>query len=127
MHIELAVLVLLSLVSAGVAVAASVLHHSTLRSREVATRRVLGARRSQIARMFLSENVVGIAAGLVIGTLAMLAAGESRHLSSPAVLLVAAAAIAGGWIAGRQAAKVPFSKSGLFRTGSDTRGHSWLQ
>lgn len=42
-------------------------------------------------------------------------------------MTTAVAAVAGGWIAGRQAAKVPFSKRGLFRTGSDTRGHFWPQ
>jgi ABC-type antimicrobial peptide transport system permease subunit len=47
-----AALILLSLVAGGVAIASSVLYRSTLLKKEAATRRVLGARRSQIARMF---------------------------------------------------------------------------
>ena len=62
-----AALVLLSIVAAAIAVAGSVLYRSTLLRTEVATRRTLGARRSDIVRMFLSENVLGIAAGLAIG------------------------------------------------------------
>lgn len=121
------VLVLLSLMAGGLAIAGSVLYRSTLLRKEVATRRILGARRPHITRMFLTENVLGMAAGIAVGTLAMLAAGESRYpwflavVSSSAVML-AAAGIIGGWIAGRHASKVPFSDSGLFRTSSDTRG-----
>jgi putative ABC transport system permease protein len=120
-------LILLSLVAGAVAIASSVLYRSTLLKKEVATRRVLGARRSHIARMFLSENVLGIAAGVVFGSLAMLATGELHRASfltillSSAAILVGAAA-GGGWLAARHAAKVPFSESGLFRTSSDTRG-----
>lgn len=124
-----AVLVLLSLIAGGIATAGSVLYRSTLLRKELATRRILGARRSHIARMFLSENVLGVTAGVAVGSLAMLAAGELHHpwflavVLSSAVML-AGAAFAGGWIAARHAAKVPFSESGLFRTSSDTRGHS---
>ena len=122
-----AVLIPLSLVAGGVAIAGSVLYRSTLLKREVATRKVLGARRSHIARMFLSENVLGIAAGITFGGLTVFAASESQHagflgivLSSAAILVVAS--LAGGWLAARHAAKVSFSESGLFRTSSDTRG-----
>lgn len=124
-----ALLVMLSLIGGGIAIAASVLYQSTLLRKELATRKVLGARRSHIARMFLSKNVLGITMGIAVGTLAMLAIGESRHPWFLAVLLSSAAmltgaGIAGCWIAARHAAKVPFSESGLFRTSSDTRGHS---
>jgi ABC-type lipoprotein release transport system permease subunit len=127
--VSAAVLVLLSLVAGSIAIAASVLYRSTLLRKEVATRRILGARRSHIARMFLSENVLGIAAGIAVSSIAMLAIGESRHSSFVPVGLISAAMLAaacsmGGWIAGRHASKVPFSESGLFRTSSDTRGHS---
>lgn len=122
-----AVVAVLSLIAGGMAVTASVLYRSTVLSKELATRRVIGARRSHIVRMFLAENVLGIAAGLGVGTLALLAAGELRYpwfltvlLTSAALLAVAA--FAGGWIAARHASKVPFSKSGLFRTSSDVRG-----
>ena len=123
------VLILLSFISSGIAIAARVLYRSTLLRKEIATRRVLGARRSHIARMFLSENVFAIAAGIAIGSIAMLAAGESRYPWFATVVLISAATVAaagaiGGWIAGRHASKVPFSESGLFRTSSDTRGHS---
>ncbi|HJY38900.1 MAG TPA: FtsX-like permease family protein, partial [Steroidobacteraceae bacterium] len=97
-----AVLIPLSLVAGGVAIAGSVLYRSTLLKREVATRKVLGARRSHIARMFLSENVLGIAAGITFGGLTVFAASESQHagflgivLSSAAILVVAS--LAGGW------------------------------
>jgi ABC-type antimicrobial peptide transport system permease subunit len=127
--VSAAVLILLSLISSGIAIAARVLYRSTLLRKEIATRRVLGARRSHIARMFLSENVFAIAAGIAIGSIAMLAAGESRYPWFVTVVLISAATVAaagaiGGWIAGRHASKVPFSESGLFRTSSDTRGHS---
>lgn len=118
-------LILLSLVAGGVALAGSVLYRSTLLKKEIATRRVLGARRSQIACMFLSENILGLAAGIAVGGLALLAVGESHKawfaivLSSAAILV--GAGLAGGWLAARHAAKVPFSESGLFRTSSDTR------
>lgn len=120
-------LLLLSLIAGGAAIAGSVLYRSTLLRKEVATRRVIGARRSHIARMFLSENVLGVAAGIAAGSFTMFAVGESHRgwflavvLSSAALLVVAGAV--GGWIAGRHAAKVPFSESGLFRTSADTRG-----
>jgi putative ABC transport system permease protein len=121
------VLVLLSLVASGIAIAGSVLYRSTLLRKEVATRRVLGARRSHIARMFLSENVLGLAAGIAAGILAMLVIGESQRAWFLAIVLGCAAmlviaGLVGGWIAGRHASKVPFSESGLFQTSSDTRG-----
>jgi putative ABC transport system permease protein len=121
------VLILLSLIAGGVAIAGSVLYRSTLLRKEVATRRVIGARRSHIARMFLTENVLGVAAGIAAGSFAMLVVGASHRdgflavvLGSAALLVVAGAV--GGWIAGRHAAQVPFSESGLFRTSADTRG-----
>lgn len=125
--VSAAVLILLSLVSGAIAVAGSVLYRSTVLRKEVATRRVIGARRSHIARMFLSENVLGVVAGIVVGSCTMFVAGESHRAGFVAVLLGSAAMLGvacavGGWIAGRHAAKVPFSESGLFRTSSDTRG-----
>ncbi|HKS55012.1 MAG TPA: FtsX-like permease family protein [Steroidobacteraceae bacterium] len=122
-----AVLILLSLIAGGVAIAGSVLYRSTLLRKEVATRRVIGARRSHIARMFLSENVPGLAAGIVGGGGAMFIAGAFYRAGFLAVVLGSAALLVvactvGGWIAGHHAAKVPFSESGLFRTSSDTRG-----
>lgn len=120
-------LILLSLVAGGVAIAGSILSRSTLLKRETATRRVLGARRSQIARMFLSENILGLATGITVGGLALLAIGELHHAWFAAVVVGSAAtlvgaALIGGWLAARHAAKVPFSESGLFRTSSDIRG-----
>jgi ABC-type antimicrobial peptide transport system permease subunit len=125
--VSLFVLVALSLVAGGIALGASILYRSTTLSRELATRRVMGARRSQIARMLLAENMLGIAAGLAVGAVAAMLAGGLRHPWLLAGLLtsiglVAVAVFSGGWIAARHAAQVPFGKSGLFRTSSDVRG-----
>lgn len=125
-----AVLGSLALIAGGIAIAASILYRSTLLIRETATLRVLGARRSHVVRMFLSENVLGVLAGVVVGglALAMLAIGERLHSWFLAVLLSTAAllilaALGGGWLAARHAARVRFDASGLFRTSADTRGH----
>ena len=112
-----AALGLLSIFAAAVAVAGSVLYRSTLLRKEVATRRFLGARRSNIARMFLSENVLGIAAGILIGSVALTVTGSLRNPGSWTVVLSSAtfltlAGSIGGWIAARRAT----------RTRSDSRG-----
>jgi hypothetical protein len=67
--------------------------------------------------MFLSENVLGIAAGIAIGSVAPLATG--RIIPIGAAVLLTAAGLLGGWIAGRHAADTPVSKSGRFRTTPD--------
>ena len=112
-----AVLGLLSIFASAVAVAGSVLYRSTLLRKEVATRRFLGARRSDIARMFLNENVLGIAAGILIGSVALAATDELHYPGSWTVVLSSAtlltlAGLIGGWIAARRAT----------RTRSDRRG-----
>jgi predicted lysophospholipase L1 biosynthesis ABC-type transport system permease subunit len=127
MVISLAVLLLLCLIGAGAAIAASVIHRSTQLAREVATRRILGARRSHIVQMFVLDNLIAILVGslaggsvlLVIGTWPDLPAAKSL-LSS--IVLVICAGVAGGWMAGRYAARTPFSKSGLFHSAPDKRG-----
>lgn len=108
-------LILLSLIACRVAIAANVLYRSTLLRKQIATQRILGARRSHIARMFLSENVLGLAAGIAVGSVAMLAAlaagialgsvamlaaGESHHDWFLAVLLTSSAVLAGAGVAG---------------------------
>jgi hypothetical protein len=60
-----AVLCLLSLVAAGIAIAASVLYRSAVLRKELATRRILGARCAHFVRLFLAENVLGVAGGLL--------------------------------------------------------------
>ena len=108
-----AVLGLLSIFGSAVAVAGSVLYRSTLLRKEVATRRFLGARRSDIARMFLNENVLGIAAGILIGGVALTLTDPGSWtivLSSAALLTLVG--LSGGWIAARRAT----------RTRSDSRG-----
>jgi putative ABC transport system permease protein len=127
MLICLAIVVLLCLIAGGVTIAARIIHRSTQLAREVATRRILGARRSQITEMFLLENLAGIMLGIVVGSLVLLFAGRLLDLSSSVDLLYSAALLTcagliGGWIAGRHAAKTPFSKSGLFRSAPDRRG-----
>jgi putative ABC transport system permease protein len=119
MIVCLGMLILLCLIAGGMTIAASVVHRSTLLAREVATRRVLGARRSHIVAMFLLENLPGIMLGILAGSLLLLSAGTLRDLSSWVGVLCSAAALTcagliGGWISGRHAAKTSFSKSGLF-------------
>ena len=121
------VLCLLSLVAAGMAIAASVLHRSAVLRKELATRRILGARCVHFVRMFLAENVLGVTAGLLAGSLALLLARRlsggwfgSVHLGAATLLM--GAVLVGGWIAARHVSKVPFRSSGLFRTSSDVRG-----
>jgi hypothetical protein len=103
------VLTLASAIAGATAVAANVLYRSVVLDQEIKTRRMLGARRSQIVRMFLAENVIGVAAG-VLGAAAILAVG-GLALSTG---LVAVAALFGGWLAARHAVR---------RTHSDRRGH----
>jgi putative ABC transport system permease protein len=127
MIICLGMLVLLCLIAGGMTIAASVIHRSTQRAREVATRRVLGARRAQIVEMFLLENLAGIMLGILAGSLVLLSAGRLSDLSSWVGLLCSAAVLTctgliGGWISGRHAAQTSFSKSGLFHSAPDRRG-----
>jgi putative ABC transport system permease protein len=127
MLICLGILVLLCLIAGGTAIAASVVHRSTQLAKEVATRRILGARRSHIIEMFLLENLAGIMLGILAGSLVLLSAGTLLDLTSLVSLLYGAALLTcagliGGWIAGRRAAKTPFSKSGLFHSTPDRRG-----
>ena len=86
------VLIVGSVVAAATAVAASVLYRSVVLHEEVATRRMLGARRSQIVRMFLAENLIGIVAG-VLGAVVVLRAVDGLILSAA---LVALAGLFGG-------------------------------
>jgi putative ABC transport system permease protein len=127
MIVCLGILVLLCLIASGMTLAASVIHRSNQLAREVATRRVLGARRSQIVAMFLLENLAGIMLGLLAGSLVLLSTGTLSDLSSWVGLscsaaLLTCAGLIGGWISGRQAAKTSFSKSGLFHCAPDRRG-----
>lgn len=109
------------LVASGLTIASSVIQRSTELSREVATRRILGARRSDIVAMFLLENLPGIAIGVVLGSLVLLATSSLMSLLLSAALLTCAALVGGG-LAGRHAARTPFSKSGLFGSSPDNRG-----
>ena len=127
MIVCLGILVLLCLIAGGMTIAASVIHRSTQLAREIATRRVLGARRSHIVEMFLLENLSGIMLGILAGSLLLLSAGTLRDLSSWVGVLCSAAVLTcagliGGWISGRHAANTPLSKSGLFRSAPDKRG-----
>ena len=67
--------------------------------------------------MFLSENVLGIAAGILIGSVALAVTDSLRYPGSWTVVLSSAtlltlAGLIGGWIAARRAT----------RTRSDRRG-----
>ena len=114
------VLTILSLFAGGTAIAASVLYRSLSFRKEIVTRRVLGARRSQIARMLLADNVIGVAAGILGGGVAVLIVVDQHrsHVVGGLILSIAAVAIigmCGGWLAARHAVR---------RTDSDRRGHS---
>lgn len=125
MVICLGMLVAACLISSAIAIASSVILRSTQLAKEVATRRVLGARRSHIAGMFLLENLPGMMIGLLVGSLVLLMAGKLVDLDSLLGLLCSAAVLTcagavGGWVAGRHAAMTPFSKSGLFSSSQTT-------
>jgi predicted lysophospholipase L1 biosynthesis ABC-type transport system permease subunit len=118
------VLTIAAVFAGATAVAAHVLYRSVRADRQIATLRVLGARRSQIVRMLLTENVLGIVAG-VLGGVAVLIVADQHRVGGGLTLsaaLVATAAMCGGWLAARHASKTPFSASGLFRTPPDRRG-----
>ena len=103
------VLTMLSLVAGGVAIAASVLYRSFSLRKEILTRRVQGARRSQIVRMLLADNVIGVAAGVLCGVAVLIVVEQHRpHVVGGLILSVAAVAIiglCGGWLAGWHAVR----------------------
>ena len=104
------VLTIVSVVAGATAAAASILYRSVLLDKEVAVRRMLGARRSQIVRMLLAENVIGIAVG-VLGAGAVVNFVDGFILSAA---IVTTTAVCGGWLAARHAVR---------RTDPDRRGH----
>lgn len=120
--------VVLLLLSVAVAISANMLYRAVVLEREIATRRVLGARRSAIVRMFLLESAGPTLVGALIGSLLVVfldsfsSAAFSRSSLLIALTTVACCAAAGGWLAARHASNTPFSKSGLFRGASDKRG-----
>ena len=65
-------LVLLLLLTVAVAVGGYVFYRSVVLQREIATRRVLGARRAAIVRMLLLESTGSILVGLLLGSLLVL-------------------------------------------------------
>src|SRR5687768_13992692 len=91
-------------------IALGVYRHSQM-EREVATRRVLGARRAHIVTMFLAESLSGIGLGILLG-LFLVERWSTVVLVSVALLLCSAAV--GSWLAARHASRTPFHKSGLF-------------
>ena len=121
-------LVLLLLLTVAVAVGGYVFYRSVVLQREIATRRVLGARRAAIVRMLLLESTGSILVGLLLGSLLVLLFVAFSDVSlSPWNLLIGLAAVAfsgaiGGWLAARHASNTPFSRSGLFCGASDKRG-----
>jgi hypothetical protein len=121
-------LVLLLLLTVAIAVGAYVHYRSIVLQREIATRRVLGARRAAIVRMFLLESTGSILVGILLGSLLVpfVVALSDASLSARNLLVglaaVALSGAAGGWLAARHASKTPFSKSGLFRGAPDKRG-----
>ena len=124
MVVCLGVLILACLMAGGTAIASVVIYRSTQLAKEVATRRVLGARRSDIVGMFLLESLPGMLVGVIVGSLALLSTGALFDLSgwvglSYSAALLTGAGIVCGWMAARHAAKTPFSKSGLFASSAN--------
>lgn len=121
-------LVLLLLLTVAVAVGGYVLYRSVVLQREIATRRILGARRATIVRLFLLESTGSILVGVLLGSLLVLLLITFSDVSlSRWNLLIGLAAVAfcgamGGWLAARHASNTPLSKSGLFCGASDKRG-----
>jgi ABC-type antimicrobial peptide transport system permease subunit len=125
--LELGLLLALAL-SVALGVGANLLYRSVVLRREIATRRVLGARRRDIVRMFLLEGAAPIAIGLIAGSIlaAILAWLLGASLSSSSVLIgavaIACCGAAGGWIAARYASTISLRESGLYRGAPDKRG-----
>lgn len=120
-------LVLLLLLTVAVAVGGYVFYRSVVLEREIATRRVLGARRAAIVRMFLLESTGSILVGVLLGSLLVLLLVAFSNVSLSSWYLIGLAAITfsgaiGGWLAARHASNTPFSRSGLFCGASDKRG-----
>jgi hypothetical protein len=126
--VAMSVTIALLLCAAALATGTNVLYRSVLLEREIATRKVLGARRSQIVAMFLLESMTGVSIGVLFGAvvvaLTCLFIPGSPPLATMliSIVLLACAGAIGGWVAARHAANTPFGKSGLFRAGSDKRG-----
>ena len=123
-----AAIIFMLILTVPVAVGAYVFYRSVTLEREIATRRVLGARRAAIVHMLLLETAGCILVGIVLGTLLILLLAVlldvtyvPRHLLAPSTAVAFSSAV-GGWLAARHASKIPFSRSGLFRGSSDKRG-----
>lgn len=121
--------VLLSIFSVSLAAAGHVCYRSVKLQKEIATRRVLGARRTDIARQLLIESVaplIGMAlvssltTSLLMVLLGVTSLGIVVVLCTSAVItLVGALSM---WIAARSASQTPFRRSGLFAASTDKRG-----
>jgi ABC-type antimicrobial peptide transport system permease subunit len=123
--VVLGVLIAFFVIAAALMGATNVLFRSVAIAKEIATRRVLGARRSQIVRMFLVENVSGLMLGLGMGAFLVWQLGTSSKAWLAFIFsaaLLAGGALIGTYLAARHAASTPFSMSGLFCAGSDKRG-----
>jgi putative ABC transport system permease protein len=82
----------------------------TSRTKEIGTRRAIGARRADIVKMFLLENWLITTAGIVIGSIVTLAFGVQLHLllelpRMPIIFLVGSMGLI--WVAGLLAALMP--------------------
>lgn len=119
----LAVMIAAFLFVTAIAAGASVLYRSRSIAQEIATRRVLGARRAHIKRMLSLECVPALAFGALCGV-ALCAAVTvvPKREALIATALVSIFSLLGTRLAANRAADTPFSKSGLFRAGADKRG-----
>jgi predicted lysophospholipase L1 biosynthesis ABC-type transport system permease subunit len=127
MVISVAVVAVVALLGGAVAVAANVLYRSTQSARDVATLRILGARRPHFFRAFLIENAAGVLLGISAGILVLASVATLWRPQGLIAVLVGAAFVIGAatlgcWLGARHAARTPFEKSGLFSTAPDRRG-----
>jgi ABC-type antimicrobial peptide transport system permease subunit len=109
----------LFLLAVALAMGTNVLYRSVLLQREIATRRVLGARRSHIVAMFLLESIPGVSIGILFGAAAVVLGAvifsDPFSLTSiliSTVMLLCSGAV-GGWLAARHASKHSLSQERL--------------
>lgn len=117
----LILLVVLLAFCAAVAVASAVILRGVRRSRDIATRRVLGATRTQIATALVSEAAGWVLFGLILGSAVILFLVPRDVGILLAFVSIALAGLLGAWVGARRVASLPLGKSGLFRAAPDRR------
>jgi putative ABC transport system permease protein len=120
----LGVLMVLMLAISAMAVAALTSFHVTVRTKQIGTRRAIGARRSDIIRYFMLENWLVTTGGVLLGSLLAMTAGHwlSAAYSLPRLQL---GYIFGGgvgfWLLGQLAVIVPARRAASISPAIATR------